>query len=252
MAKEAATNHNSHPTTILLMLLAACFVVATCRGETDAEKLLKFRNSLTTSNGGDSALKDWEESPTPCTNDTQNWTGVRCSRGIVIGLRLENMNLMGMIDVDTLSRLPGLRSLSFINNSFDGPMPSVGKLTLRALYLSLNKFTGEIPSDAFAGMDQLKKVHLARNHFSGQIPKSLAGLQKLLQLNLEGNSFQAKIPDFPLAHLTMLDLSYNQLVGRIPDTLSNFDATSFQGTLIDFSNSSSFINTYQLAATSNR
>ncbi|KAJ4707641.1 Receptor-like protein kinase [Melia azedarach] len=209
---------------VFMMFLLACYVGAS---ESEAQILIKFRSSLLSSN--ESALSRWNVSTDPCNNTTPNWSGLRCSGGIVTGLRLENMSLMGIIDIDTLAQLPGLRSLSFKNNSFDGPMPSVNRLTLRALYLSYNKFSGEIPADAFAGMNQLKKVHLGRNQFTGKIPGSLTALQKLLELSLEGNQFEGKIPNFPKAQLTLLNLSYNQLEGRIPASLSNFNATSFEG-----------------------
>lgn len=75
-----------------------------------------------------------------------------------------------------------------MNNSFEGPMPNMAKLgSLNTLYLSHNRFSDEIKDDAFDGMKSLKKVYLARNKFMGKIPKSLAALPKLMELNLEGN-----------------------------------------------------------------
>ncbi|KAJ4719077.1 putative Leucine-rich repeat protein kinase family protein [Melia azedarach] len=214
---------------VFMIFLLACYVGAS---GSEAQILIKFKSSLLSSN--ESTLSRWDVSTDPCNGNTPNWNGLRCSRGMVTGLRLENASLMGIIDIDTLAQLPGLRSLNFMNNSIDGPMPSVNKLTfLRALSLSYNKFSGQIPADAFTGMNSMKKIHLGRNQFTGKIPESLTALQKLLELSLEGNHFEGKIPNFPKAQLTLLNLSYNQLEGPIPASLSNFNATSFEGMLIN-------------------
>ncbi|XVF41211.1 hypothetical protein PTKIN_Ptkin01aG0262300 [Pterospermum kingtungense] len=212
---------------LLIFILKTCFV-GSSQGETEAEILLRFRSSLS---NYDRALADWNvSSPVPCTGDNPNWTGLRCSNGSVFGLKLENMGLMGVIDIDTLTKLPLLRTLSFMNNSFAGPLPEVNKLTsLRALYLSYNGFSGEIREDGFASMNSLQKVFLAWNNFSGKIPQSLAVIPSLSQLSLQGNSFLGQIPDFQQKDLVMVNVANNQLQGRIPDTLSKMSPTFFAG-----------------------
>lgn len=195
-------------------------------GGDDAETLLKFKSSLS----NNFALSNWANSTVPCANNTPKWTGLLCSDGNVLGLRLENMNLSGLIDIDTLAQLPLLRSLSFMYNNFDGPMLSVKKLaSLRALYLSYNKFSGEVPEDAFSGMNNLKKLHLAGNQFKGKIPISVA-TEKLVELSIEDNQFEGKIPNFPgTAQLTTLNMANNRLEGKIPASLSKFNPSSFTG-----------------------
>ncbi|MED6162083.1 hypothetical protein PIB30_066997 [Stylosanthes scabra] len=140
------------------------------------------------------------------------------------------MELSGTIDVDTLFQLSNLTSFSVIGNNFEGPMPEFKKIVwLRALFLSNNRFSGEIDDDAFEGMRRLKKVHLAENGFSGYIPKSIAELPKLLELDLSGNIFQGLIPQFHQKNLNfnVFDLSNNQLEGMIPESLINQDPSSF-------------------------
>ncbi|OMO61930.1 hypothetical protein CCACVL1_23150 [Corchorus capsularis] len=212
---------------LLLFVLTICLVGASW-GESEAEILIQFKNSLS---NYESALQNWNAwGSSPCTGNHPNWTGLRCSNGTILGLKLENMGLMGVIDIDTLTGLPLLRTLSFMNNSFDGPLPDVNKLTsLKALYLSYNFFSGEIREDGFANMNALQKVYLARNQFSGNIPKSLAALPRLSQLSLEGNRFQGKIPDFHQKDLEMVNLANNLLEGRIPDSLSMMDSSLFAG-----------------------
>ncbi|XVF81956.1 hypothetical protein PTKIN_Ptkin16aG0003900 [Pterospermum kingtungense] len=212
-----------------MFLLVFIWFAGSSWGETDAELLLRFKSSLSDPN----VLADWNvsgPSPIPCTGNHSNWTGLRCRDGNVFGLKLENMGLSGAIDIDTLSKLTLLRTLSFMNNSFDGPFPDVKKLTsLRALYLSYNLFSGEIREDGFAGMNSLQKVYLARNSFSGRIPKSLAVLPSLSQLSLEGNRFEGHVPDFQQKNLVMVNLANNRLRGRIPNSLSEMNSSSFAG-----------------------
>lgn len=138
------------------------------------------------------------------------------------------MRLTGQIDVDALVPLRSLRTISLMNNSFEGPMPDWRKLgALKSLFLSNNHFSGQIPPDAFRGMASLKKVYLANNRFTGNIPASLA-TPRLLELRLENNQFTGPIPDFKPG-LKALNVSNNQLQGPIPATLAKMDPSSFAG-----------------------
>ncbi|GMY17685.1 probable LRR receptor-like serine/threonine-protein kinase At4g31250 [Fagus crenata] len=195
---------------------------------TDANTLIQFRSSL--SNESVLALHNWNVSISLCNGNHSMWTGVICRNGSLNGLRLENMSLSGMIDIDSLVMIPTLRSLSFMNNSFDGPMPTVKKLGwLKVLYLSLNRFSGDIMDDAFEGMNGLTKLYLARNEFTGKIPKSLVALPNLVDLSLEGNQFDGTIPDFPQRKWRVFNLANNHFEGRIPGSLSDMNSSSFMG-----------------------
>ncbi|KAK9097595.1 hypothetical protein Sjap_023092 [Stephania japonica] len=182
-------------TLVISLSLPLCFA-----SETDI--LVKFRESLTNA----AALDVWNTSTIPCNGDEPNWAFVRCNQDHIWGLQLENMSLGGVIDVDTLTGLASLRTLSFMNNSFEGPIPDVKKLFgLKALYLSKNRFSGEIPDDAFDGIDWLKKVRL------------------------ENNQFEGSIPDFQQKDLRKVNVSNNQLEGPVPKSLSKMGPTAFLG-----------------------
>ncbi|KAE8705674.1 Pollen receptor-like kinase 1 [Hibiscus syriacus] len=193
----------------------------------DSEILLEFKSSLT----NNTALKSWRNDSGPvCNGRRSSWIGVFCENGTVWGLKLENMGLTGTIDAATLSALSRLRTLSFMNNNFNGPIPEFSNLTrLRFVYLSYNRFSGHIPGNAFQGMVRLSKLYLSRNRFSGQIPASVATLTKLLELKLDGNWFSGRIPDFKQKTLHVVDLSNNQLEGPIPASLSKMNADMFAG-----------------------
>lgn len=204
---------------MLLIMLAIYFVPS--MGDTNAQILIRFKGFLS----NDDALNNWGNESNLC-----SWAGLLCKNQIFYGLRLENMRLSGKIDVDTLLELPNLVSFSVINNSFEGPMPVFKKLVrLRALFLSNNKFSGEILDDAFEGMKNLKRVFLAENGFTGHIPNSLANLPRLLDLDLHGNSFGGNIPEFQETDFRVFNLSNNQLEGPISLSLSNKDPSSFGG-----------------------
>ncbi|XP_023536136.1 pollen receptor-like kinase 2 [Cucurbita pepo subsp. pepo] len=196
----------------------------------EAEILIKFKSSLS----NNTSLDNWDTSINICNDDPKTrgkyWTGVTCKDGTLFGLRLENLSLGGVIDIDTLVNLPSLRSLSFMNNSFHGTMPKVKKLgALRALYLAYNKFSGTIPEDAFENMRSLKTVRLEENEFKGEIPGSLSSLPALVELSLEGNRFEGKIPDFIPRDWKLFDLSNNLLEGPIPSGLAKIDSNAFAG-----------------------
>ncbi|XP_034682926.1 probable LRR receptor-like serine/threonine-protein kinase At4g31250 [Vitis riparia] len=212
-------------TTWLLSLILMLLCIMVSADTPESTILVKFKASLYNA----SALRDWNESSDPC-SDGNGWTGVKCFEGKVWTLQLENMGLAGQIDIESLKELQMLRTISIMGNSFGGPMPAFKRLAaLKSLYLSNNRFSGELPDDAFAHMNWLKKVYLAQNEFTGKIPKSLAKLPKLLEVLLENNNFEGKIPNFPQNELQKVNMSNNALEGRIPASLSKMDRSSFIG-----------------------
>ncbi|KVH89862.1 Leucine-rich repeat-containing N-terminal, type 2 [Cynara cardunculus var. scolymus] len=208
-----------------LLVIHVLLVVTTVFSDsTESEKLVTFKRSLLKAE----ALSNWITSAAPCNGDKENWRGVICGKdGSVFGLRLENMALSGTIDMDMLAELPGIRTLSFINNSFEGPMPDVQKIRLlRSIFLSNNNFSGVIRDDAFAGMSSMRKVELQNNKFTGRIPRSLSEMKILVDLQMQDNEFEGEIPDFEQKNLKV-NFANNRLYGPIPPGLRNQDPSSF-------------------------
>lgn len=145
---------------IILFLLSSSTIVDA------SDALLKFKDGL--SKNVD-ALGSWNNSTSPCSGNYANWIGVLCANGDIWGLQLENMGLTGDIDVDALLLLPDLRTLSFMNNNFDGDFPDFYKLgALKSLFLSNNQFSGPIPDNAFAGMGFFEEVVFVPQCIYGQ------------------------------------------------------------------------------------
>ncbi|XP_047942967.1 pollen receptor-like kinase 4 [Salvia hispanica] len=191
--------------------------------ENAADSLMRFKTALTNT---DRSLANWNPSTNPCIG---KWAGVLCYNGYVWALQLDNMGLQGQIDVDSLAELSYLRTLSFINNNFQGSMPNWRKLgILMSLYLSDNHFSGQIANDAFEGMESLKKVYLSDNSFTGPIPGSLAS-PRMVEVGLDNNHFSGAIPAIHSQNLQVFNVSNNDLQGPVPPSLLKLDPSSFTG-----------------------
>ncbi|ONK78865.1 uncharacterized protein A4U43_C01F370 [Asparagus officinalis] len=153
----------------------------------------------------------WQAGSNPCSSDNGHSTWARrvLHGGKVWALQLERMRLSGQLNVTAARGLPGLRA---------------------ALYLSNNRFSGDIPDAAFSGTRSLKKVYLSNNGFTGKIPSSLTKLSKLMFLRLDDNQFEGQIPDLAQPGLKLLNVSFNKLEGSIPLTLNSMmDQSLFAG-----------------------
>nr|GME14905.1 pollen receptor-like kinase 2 [Ipomoea batatas] len=213
---------------LILVLLLFLFLAVPCLSRSEAEILLQFKESLENSNG----FATWNASIPPCKGWRAYWEGVICANGTVRGLNLNNRGLGGSIDVEALAELPLFRSFSAMNNSFDGDLPAFYRVgALKNLKLSRNKFSGEIDDTFFSGMRSLKKLYLSHNEFEGTIPASLIISKRLLELKLNDNAFEGKIPYMKVPRIKFVNFSDNHLEGEIPTTFSRFPASSFKGNL---------------------
>lgn len=142
----------------------------------------------------------------PCYKNDSRWTGIACLNGHVTDLDLEGIQITGSLpQTPFLSNITFLTKLSLRNNFIRGPLPNLTNL----LYLEL--------------------VLLSQNRFSGSIPFEYINLPRLKKLELQQNSLTGSIPPFDQPTLTMLNVSYNHLTGRIPSNqvLSRFPESSY-------------------------
>lgn len=191
----------------------------------DAAALLHLKESFANT----SALSTWSEATSPC-DQTSTWHGVVCFDGTLIGLRLSGLGLGGKIDVDALLQFKGLRSISFENNLFTGPLPAFERLiALKSIYLSNNQFSGTLPDNFFIHLVHLKKLWLDGNLISGSIPSSLGNATNLIELHMERNKFEGTLPSItPPPSLSSFNVSYNDLEGTVPTGFKKFDLSSFK------------------------
>ncbi|KAK6922904.1 Leucine-rich repeat-containing N-terminal, plant-type [Dillenia turbinata] len=137
---------------------------------------------------------------------------------------LKYLNLRGnRVSGDvSLSSCTSLEYLDLSANNFSSKLPNFGDcMSLKHLDLSSNKFYGQI-SDGLSLCNQLSFLNLSSNKFSGAIP-SLNG-ENLQFLYLGNNAFGGELASgFGDAYssLVELDLSMNQFVGMLPNSLSS-------------------------------
>ncbi|KAL1347646.1 hypothetical protein HN51_023700 [Arachis hypogaea] len=105
-------------------------------------------------------------------NNNNNNNGViiiRCNKNAtnIVEIRLENLNLSGTIDADSLCKLQELRALSLANNNIKGKIPHSILHCTRLMYLNLtrNQLSGNVPSRSLAKLKFLKKLDISNNNF---------------------------------------------------------------------------------------
>ncbi|KDP31685.1 hypothetical protein JCGZ_15010 [Jatropha curcas] len=204
------------------------------------------------------------------------WDGVTCDNvtGYVIGLDLScsglngdltsNSSLFSLSNLQSLnlafndfnrSSIPpefgSFKKLTFLNLSstwFSGPVPfQISHLSnlvsldlsenepltletptmkmilenltqqLMKLDLSNNNWTGKIP-DVFEKLKDINHLSVSNSNFSGMLPSSIFNLTKLYWLDLSQNNLEGSISNqlCGFSKLIKLDLSYNLLSGIIP------------------------------------
>lgn len=144
----------------------------------------------------------------PCNEtETSRWFGIQCTDGRVIGIVLEGMGLTGKVDVKSFFSLTELSILSFKNNSLKGNVMD------------------------FSNNHQLMYIDLSGNEFEGSIPRSLLNLSLLETLLLQDNKLTGPIPEFNQPSLKMINVSGNDLHGRIriTQTFRSLGPNSFSG-----------------------
>ncbi|CAD6220476.1 unnamed protein product [Miscanthus lutarioriparius] len=169
-----------------------------------------------------------------------------------LGISLDNFS--GGIP-EELGNLSNLEQLYTDSSGFNGPFPSTfSKLKkLRTLRASDNDFTGKIP-DYFGSLTNLGDLGFQGNSFEDPIPASLSNLTRLTNLMVgdivNGSSSLAFISNLTslstvilrnckvsgnlgtvdiskLTNLILLDLSFNNITGQVPQSILTLDKLEF-------------------------
>ncbi|XP_004492928.1 uncharacterized protein [Cicer arietinum] len=146
----------------------------------------------------------------------------------LLEVKISNNHLSGNIPSE-IGLLQNLIVFDVGGNMLSGTIPKeVVKLPLlRNLNLSKNNFKGRIPSE-FKLSQPLESLDLSWNLLSGTIPTVLGELDHLQNLNLSCNNLSGTIPssfEDPMSSLTYVNISNNQLEGRIPNNKAFLNAS---------------------------
>ncbi|CAL5023968.1 unnamed protein product [Urochloa decumbens] len=130
-------------------------------------------------------------------------------------------NLSGTLP-DVLFNITLLEHLSFPNNRLEGSLSGISKLVnLVTLDLGGNEFSGNIP-DSIGGLNKLKEIHLDYNNMSGELPSTLSNCTSLITIDLKRNNFSGELTRVnfsTLPNLSTLDIDWNSFMGAIPENI---------------------------------
>ncbi|XP_014501046.2 receptor-like protein 12 [Vigna radiata var. radiata] len=144
-----------------------------------------------------------------------------CARNSLQELDLSSSQISGSFP--NFSIFTTLKILDLSGNQLSGKIPeSILPSRLESLSLLFNFLEGEIPK-SFGNTCTLHSLDMSYNLLSGEfslIFQHLSGCAKnvLQDLKLGGNNINGTFPDLSrFSNLKILDLSYNQLTGEIPE-----------------------------------
>ncbi|KMZ55945.1 putative LRR receptor-like serine/threonine-protein kinase [Zostera marina] len=132
-------------------------------------------------------------------------------------LYLATNNFEGKIP-NSLRNLTKLRILSLSNIKFGGEIPVFlwNLKKMEKLYLRNCSLIGLLSDDLITKPTLLELLDLGFNKLSGDIPSSIFNIPRLKSLSLNNNKFHGALPDKKSDNLTTIDLSNNDLEGKIP------------------------------------
>ncbi|KAM0822267.1 hypothetical protein ACQ4PT_071605 [Festuca glaucescens] len=147
-----------------------------------------------------------------------------------------SVNLLQGAIPQKLGSLSNLGYISLKSNQLEGSIPrDLGRLSkLQVLILGQNRLSGEIPHDFFNLLAILKYLSLESNMLGKALPPNIGdNLPNLIQLALDGNSFEGPLPSSlgNASLLQLLDLSNNSFTGQIPTSfgkLSNLTTLNLE------------------------
>ncbi|XP_031272562.1 receptor-like protein Cf-9 [Pistacia vera] len=173
----------------------------------------QFSGKLSTLFGNPSSLEELDLSYNFSSQDSRalSWM-TKYSKLTYLGL--SQINLFGEIP-SWLMNLTHLTHLYMSQNELKGPIPYwlMNLSQLVELSLSSNRLIGNIPSQV-GNLTQLQLLALGSNMLQGAFPIALYDLENLRVLDLISTNLNST--------LELLDLSHNNLSGKLPQCLGNF------------------------------
>ncbi|XP_076942585.1 leucine-rich repeat extensin-like protein 7, partial [Bidens hawaiensis] len=140
---------------------------------------------------------------------------------ILFELDISNNRFAGAFPYVVL-KLPKLKFLDLRFNEFEGNVPKeLFDKNLDAIFINHNRFRFELP-DNF-GNSPVSVIVLANNKFHGCLPASIGNMSDTLnEIIMMNNGLRSCVPDEIglLSNVTVFDVSFNELMGPLPDSIS--------------------------------
>ncbi|KAE9462823.1 hypothetical protein C3L33_05269, partial [Rhododendron williamsianum] len=146
-----------------------------------------------------------------------------CLMRNLIVLDISNNHLEGFLPYKIAGPFPSLEVFNMSTNNFEGNIPSsFGDMTsLEVLDLSNNKLSGKIPVHLAEGCPSLRFLSLSTNNLTGPVLPHQNNLTALAFLYSDNNGFTEIPSGLSRSSLILLDVSANQLIGKIPGFIGN-------------------------------
>ncbi|GJN36557.1 hypothetical protein PR202_gb25430 [Eleusine coracana subsp. coracana] len=197
----------------------------------------------------------WNISGEPCSGIAVDNTDVDNDPNIKLGIKNLRQNYLTGPLPSFIGKFTALQYLGIGSNNYTGELPEeLGNLVkLEQIYLGSSGFSGPFPS-TFSKLTNLRILWAPDNDFTGKIPDYLGSLTKLEDLRIgdlvNGSSSldfisnltslnvlilrNCRISDnlatvnfSKLGGLTLLDLSFNNITGEIPESILNLQNLGF-------------------------
>ncbi|KAJ7963693.1 Inactive receptor kinase [Quillaja saponaria] len=155
---------------LLVCVVVIPFLIMECKGGelSESESIFNFIRAL---DPQDVLKIGWLGSEqNPCLLKLK---GIRCNLQAtnIVEIRLENLNLSGLIDADSLCKLENLRVVNLARNKIQGNIPNSILSCRRLAYLNLssNSLSGRMPLD-LSKLKYLRSLDISNNKLYGIIP----------------------------------------------------------------------------------
>ncbi|KAK9066483.1 hypothetical protein SSX86_013806 [Deinandra increscens subsp. villosa] len=215
---------------VIVVLFVFVLLFPEGKMETDdvIEALVDFMGNLAPGSMQNTPSWGWNRSSDPCLS---HWHGVTCDKSnqTVKSIVLEQLNLSGTVDFESVCKETSLLLLSLKHNNLTGSLSSEMSncKILKLLYLNGNQFSGNLP-DSLTGLTNLVRIDISNNELSGNLP-DMSRNTGLLSFLAQNNHFTGQLPNFNYRLLEDFDVSSNDLTGPVPDDTGRFGAKSFAG-----------------------
>ncbi|WOG99499.1 hypothetical protein DCAR_0518851 [Daucus carota subsp. sativus] len=212
------------------LVFVACllFGLASSEEQDVVTALVEFMEKLSPGNAQRGMNWGWNDTSDPCAD---KWEGITCDKNLqfVKKIILDEYNLTGVLDTESLCQTSTLLVLSLVRNNIGGDLGEdiSGCKNLTHLYLSENRFSGSLPGSV-SKLSNLKRLNVSYNSFTGELP-DMSKVTGLLSYLAENNQFSGGIPQLEFSNLVDFNVSDNNLTGPIPDAAGRLSNNSFSG-----------------------